>query len=330
LDKRTSDVDNATAHLTEEIERLDSKIDDVEEEHINVMGATEEVLATHTKQINKLFAKYREIYNVYEQNKDLYNEPTPPEPKAEPTIEQSIAQWRPGTSDARESKHVIGAPLATLSKFASTIHDTMQDINVRPNLFTFGKESEWLLKEGEMFKEFAQQKVAFVKADKTQLTAIVRFLHAKFGTFVDKHTQYSTPASQYHMAIVPSWALGTFSKSYLGVQLPAESATKIKRYYDDGGMRGADHYASWYVLVVEVYGGDQVYIRHLPCRTRQVARKVYSIFDAFMTKAAALHNDLKNEESRPGIAIKTLPPYTEFAPITLFDKPETWLNDVFV
>ncbi len=314
LHEAVSEHNQAFTDFREEMDRLDGKIDDVEEEHINNMSATDDTLASHTKQINKLFAKYREISNVYEQNKDLYNEPTPPEPKAEPTIQQSIAQWRPIGNEIGSSLYVDGTLFATLNNYARLISETMQHIYKRPDMLINNKSYNWILTEGDMFGEYADQISHLINADLDGIANIEKYFNQADRSENDIYRQYNTPLSQYYLAVVKQHV----PTEIFDGNFPVVYDKTVRQFLDYQGVRGACAYAGWYVLVVEVYGANQVRTKYVPCRTRQIARRVFSIFDGFMRPAAEAYHELGYETRRKSFPVLSLRPFTDIPHLTLY------------
>ena len=326
LHEAISDHNEEHKRLNDEIDRLDGKIDDVEEEHINNMSATDDTLASHTKQINKLFAKYREINNVYEQNKDLYNEPTPPEPKAEPTIQQSIAQWRPIGNEIGSSLYVDGTLFATLTDFTRLISETMQHIYKRPDMLINNKSYNWILSEGDMFGEYADQISHLINADLDGIANIEKYFNQANRSENDIYRQYNTPSSQYYLAVVKQHV----PTEIFDGNFPVVYDKTVRKFLDYQGVRGARAYASWYVLVVEVYGANQVRTKYVPCRTRQIARRVFSIFDGFMRPAAEAYHELGYETRRKSFPATLLRPFTDIPNLTLDTSILDKLKETFV
>jgi uncharacterized coiled-coil protein SlyX len=326
IDEAVSEHNQAFTDFREEMDRLDSKIDDVEEEHINNMSATDDTLATHTKQINKLFAKYREISNVYEQNKDLYNEPTPPEPKAEPTIQQSIAQWRPIGNEIGSSLYVDGTLFATLTDYACVISETMQQIYQKPDMLINNKAYDWILTEGDMFGEYADQISHLINADLEGIANIEKYFNQADRSENDIYRQYNTPLSQYYLAVVKQHVpTEIFDCLVSGIY-----DKTIRQFFDYQGVRSAHVSAGWYVLVVEVYGANQVRTKYVPCRTRQIARRVFSIFDGFMRPAAEAYHELGYETRRKSFPVTSLRPFTDIPNLTLDTSILDKLKETFV
>lgn len=326
LHEAISDHNEEHKRLNDEIDRLDGKIDDVEEEHINNMSATDDTLASHTKQINKLFAKYREINNVYEQNKDLYNEPTPPEPKAEPTIQQSIAQWRPIGNEIGSSLYVDGTLFATLNNYARLISETMQQIYQRPDMLIHNKSYNWILTEGDMFGAYADQISHLINADLDGIANIEKYFNQADRSENDIYRQYNTPLSQYYLAVVKQHV----PTEIFDGNFPVVYDKTVRQFLDYQGVRGACAYAGWYVLVVEVYGASQVRTKFVPCRTRQIARRVFSIFDGFIRPAAKAYHELGYETRRKSFPVTLLRPFTDIPHLTLDEFILDELKETFV
>jgi uncharacterized protein YoxC len=321
LHEAVSEHNQAFTDFREEIDRLDGKIDNVGKEHINNLFATNEAIASHTKQINKLFAKYREIETIAQT--------PPPELKVEPTIQESIAQWRPIGNEICSSLYIEGTLFSTLIDYSRIISETIQTINKRPHMLINNKSYDWIITGGDMFGEFAEQMSVLVNADVARIVGIEHFFD-KPRDVIQQHQQFNTPSAQYHLAIVNSATLQSASTSVFGTQLPVESANTIRQFYDHQGVRGAGFSANWYVLVVEVYAANQVRIKHLPCRTRQIARRVFSFYCTFMRKAAEAHNELGYETRRRSFPITSLRPFTEIKYLTLDTSVLDKLKETFV
>lgn len=322
LHEAVSEHNQAFTDFREEIERLDGKIDDVEEEHINVLEANNDSIASHTKQINKLFAKYREF------SIDLHTATptTPPEPKAEPTIQQSIEQWRPNGNEIESSLYVNGTLFATLTDYARLISETMQHIYKRPDMLINNKAYDWILTEGDMFGAYADQISHLINADLDGIANIENYFNQANRSQNDIYRQYNTPRSQYYLAVVRQHV----PTEIFDGNFPVVYGKTVRQFLDYQGVRGACAYASWYVLVVEVYGANQVRTKYVPCRTRQIARRVFSIFDGFMRPAAEAYHEIVYETRRVSFPATSLRPFTDIPNLTLDTSILDKLKETFV